>query len=152
MAITEGMTEPTCAKCGHGIDAHGSFGCLDCSHESICVEQASAIYRHALAEKTAEVERLKCLHSDAWEEIAKLRRALAEAQADSARLDLVQTRGLDIAPPMPDVDYDWDVRDHGTDEMFSGKTLREAIDAARKCTPEPASRQPDPAPGGTEND
>ena len=107
--ITEGMTEPLCLKCGHGIDAHGSFGCLDCSHESICVEQASAIYRQALA----------------------------EAQADSARLDWLDTQRGEIAS-----DDGTELYAHTWGVYAQRNNVRDAIDA---------SRQPDPAPGGTEN-
>jgi hypothetical protein len=151
------MTEPLCLKCGHGIDAHGSFGCLDCSHESICVEQASAIYRQALAEAQADSARLtaelqtaisvkiaNAKSADAWqkkyESEDKLCQIIAGHRDDYKRERDALREAVEAYALDPDAATHFLNINPERDEPFADALLRWH-----------ASRQPDPAPGGTEN-
>ena len=79
-------------------------------------------------------ERLYLTHGD----IEALCALVDAREGDAARLDLIQTRGYSVYAPIPgDVDAEdgkpeWIVGHYGeSDPAGSGKTLREALDAAR---------------------
>lgn len=56
-----------------------------------------------------------------------------EVIQDALDFRTIEQRGLAVDPPQPDdPEVSWEVRDHLTGESYTGKTLHDAVEAARQ--------------------
>lgn len=56
-----------------------------------------------------------------------------EVIQDALDFRTIEQRGLGVDPPQSeDVEISWEVRDYLTGESYSGKTLHDAVEAARR--------------------